>query len=575
VPERASSGAGRRIGLIAFAPALTVALLVGPVAAGLAGTLAPAFGWLPALGGDRPSLDAFRGLFAWPGLARSVALSLGVGIAATALSLAIVTLIAAGWQGTRAFAAVERALAPLLAVPHAAAAFGLAFLIAPSGWIARALSPWATGWERPPDLLIAQDPWGLALTAGLVVKEVPFLMLMTLAALAQVRPGPALMVARALGHGRIAGWLVAVFPPVYRQLRLPVWAVLAYSMSVVDVAVILGPAAPPPLSVQAVRWMNDPDLALRFRAAAAATLQLALVVGALGLWRLLEVAVARIGLRWAARGAPTLPGAEAVARGAGLLLGAASAAAVFGGLAGLALWSVAGLWPFPDALPDTVTARTWARHAPRLAGPMAETLIIAAAATVAALTLTVACLEAETRRDLRPGAGALWLLYLPLIAPQVAFLTGLQTMALVAGVDGGRAAVIGAHLVFVLPYVFLSLADPWRASDARLALSARALGAGPGRVLWAVRLPMLLGPLLTAAAVGFAASVGQYLPTLLIGGGRVTTVTTEAVALASGGDRRLIGVYALAQAAAALLPFMAAALAPRIAWRNRRGLRDG
>jgi putative thiamine transport system permease protein len=544
------------------------------VAAGLAGTLAPAFGWLPALGGVRPSLDAFRDLLAWPGLGRAVALSLGVGFAATALSLAIVTLIAAGWQGTRAFVAVERALAPLLAAPHAAAAVGRAFLIAPSGWIARALSPWATGWEQPPDLLTAQDPWGVALTAGLVVKEVPFLMLMTLAALAQARAAPSLTVARALGHGRVAGWLVAVFPPVYRQIRLPVWAVLAYSMTVVDVALILGPAAPPPLSVQAVKWMNDPDLALRFRAAAAATLQLALVVGALGLWRLLEVAVARIGLRWAARGAPTLPGAEAAARGAGLLLGATSAAAVFGGLAGLALWSVAGLWPFPDALPDAITGRSWARHGPRLVGPMVETLVIAAAATAAALGLTVACLEAETRRGRRPGAGALWLLYLPLLAPQVAFLTGLQTLALAAGADGGRAAVIGAHLVFVLPYVFLSLADPWRAWDARLALSARALGAGPGRVLWAVRLPMLLGPLLTAAAVGFAASVGQYLPTLLIGGGRVSTVTTEAVALASGGDRRLIGVYALAQAAAALVPFLAAALAPRIVWRNRGGLRD-
>ena len=41
--------------------------------------------------------------------------------------------------------------------------------------------------------------------------------------------------------------------------------------------------------------------------------------------------------------------------------------------------------------------------------------------------------------------------------------------------------------------------------------------------------------ILTAAAVGFAVSVGQYLPTLLIGAGRLPTITTEAVALASGG----------------------------------------
>jgi hypothetical protein len=51
-----------------------------------------------------------------------------------------------------------RLLAPFLAAPHAAIAIGLAFVIAPSGWIARALSPWATGWETPPDLATVHDP---------------------------------------------------------------------------------------------------------------------------------------------------------------------------------------------------------------------------------------------------------------------------------------------------------------------------------------------------------------------------------------------------------------------------------
>ncbi|WP_093250008.1 ABC transporter permease [Rubrimonas cliftonensis] len=549
--------------------------MLGPVAAGLAGTVGPAFGWMPALGGHTLTFEVMRGLFDWPGLTRAALLSVGVGFAATALSLAAVALIVAGWRGTRAFGAMERALSPLLSVPHAAAAFGLAFLIAPSGWVARALSPWATGWERPPDLLTAQDPAGVALTLGLVAKEIPFLLLMTLAALAQARSAQGATTARALGYGRVTGWLKAVFPQVYRQIRLPVYAVLAYSMSVVDVAMILGPSTPPPLSVQVVRWMGDPDLALRFRAAAGALLQLALVLAALGVWRLGEIAVGRLGRRWAEGGGRGAPAVETALRLAGLAAGLLAALAVFAGLAGLAVWSVAGFWTFPDALPDALTLRTWERHGPRLGALLAETALIGAAATVLAMLLTVACLEAEHRHGLRPAQRALWLLYLPLIAPQVAFLTGFQTLALVVGLDGGRAAVIVAHLVFVLPYVFLSLADPWRAWDGRFDVAARALGAGPDRVLWAVRLPMLLRPLLTAGAVGFAVSVGQYLPTLLVGGGRVQTVTTEAVALASGGDRRLIGVHALAQAAAALVPFLAAVLLPRLIWRDRKALRHG
>jgi putative thiamine transport system permease protein len=366
-----------------------------------------------------------------------------------------------------------------------------------------------------------------------------------------------------------------VFPLVYRQIRLPVYAVLAFSMSVVDVAIILGPNTPPTLAVQVVRWMSDPDLTLRFQAAAGAVLQLGLVLAGLGLWRLLEIAVARAGRAWIARGGRGRRGAGHALRLGALVLGALAALAVIAGLGGQVVWSFAGLWQFPDLLPDGFTLRNWDRHGPRLAGPAIETLLIAGAATGLALLLTLASLEAEHRHGLRPATRALWLLYLPLIVPQVAFLMGFQTLSILAGVDGGLVAVILAHLVFVLPYVFLSLSDPWRAWDARQDTIARALGAGPDRVLWAVRLPMLLRPVLIAAAVGFAVSVGQYLPTLLVGAGRVATLTTEAVALAAGGDRRAIGVYALAQTAAAFAPFALAVLLPRLLWRNRRGMRDG
>ncbi|WP_212523915.1 ABC transporter permease subunit [Actibacterium sp. MT2.3-13A] len=556
-----------------YAPALTLALMLGPVLAGLAGTLLPAFGIFPALGGTAPSLAAMRALLGWPGLGPAAGLSLSTGLAATVLSLILTALIVGSWHGTRAFRWLEAALSPLLSVPHAAAAFGLAFLIAPSGWIARALSPWATGWSRPPDLLIVQDPWGLTMTLGLVTKEMPFLLLMMLAALPQAQPRRSLTVAQALGYGRLTGWLKVIFPRVYAQIRLPVYAVLAYSMSVVDVALILGPNTPPPLAVQVVRWMSDPDLAQRFTAAAGATLQLALVVAALVLWRLAETAAARLGRAWVAGG--RRHHADAPARRIALILGALSAGAVLAGLAGMALWSVAGFWRFPNVLPDTLTLNPWMRHGPALLDPTIDTILIAGAATTLALALTLACLQAEQRYGLSPGARSLWLLYLPLLIPQVAFLPGLQTLALMAGADMGRGAVILGHLVFVLPYVFLSLGDPFRSWDSRQATVAAALGAGSARIFWTLRLPMLLAPVLTAAAVGFAVSAGQYLPTLLIGAGRVQTLTTEAVALASGGDRRLIGLYAIAQTGVVVLGFALAIAAPRLIWANRRGMRAG
>lgn len=557
----AASGGG--LSMRSLAGALLLPLTLGlPVAAGLAGVLSPAFGFLPAIGGRTLTLDPWRDLLGWPGLGRSVAVALGSGLLAVALSFLLTMAICASLSGSRAFGWVTRALSPLLAAPHAAAAFGLAFLIAPSGWIARALSPWATGWERPPDWLIVNDPLGLALTAGLVLKETPFLLLMTLAALPQADAARAALAARALGRGPAAAWVAAAAPRVYPQIRLPVYAALAYGVSAVDMALILGPTAPPTLAVQTLLWANDPDLSRRFTAAAAALLQIGLAGVAIGLWRLGEIAAARLGRRWIEAGGRGA--GEALLRAAALA-GAATVAATAGlGIAALGLWSVAGLWTFPHAAPEALTLHHWAAAAPGLSSAAWQTLAAGLASTGLGLALTLGALAAGAR---------LWLVWLPLLAPQTAFLLGLQTVLLSAGVGEGLGAVIAAHVVFVAPYMALSLAEPWRALDPRYELAARALGAGGARAFWAVRLPMLSRAVLTAAAVGFAVSVGLYLPTALAGGGRVATLATEAVALSAGGDRRLIGVHALALSAMAFAGFALAQAIPALVFRNRRGLR--
>ena len=535
--------------------------MAGPGIAGLAGNVLPLIG-----------TDAIGRLLAWPGLGGAVRLSVVTGVVSTLCAVAISLAIVAALQGGRRFGLLMHALSPLLALPHAAAALGLAFLIAPSGWIVRLLSPWATGWATPPDLLILNDPGGIALTLGLVVKEVPFLLLMLLAALPQADATRRMMLTQSLGYGRVSGWLLAVLPAVWPQLRLPVYAVLGYAMTSVDMGVILGPSLPPPLSVQVAAWMMHPDLSWRGPAAAAALLQLGLVLVVLGIARLAERPLARVGRHWAESGLRR-QGLDRIATPLATATALAVVVLVAGGMLGMVLWSVAGLWPFPDALPAPLTLATWTRAAPSLTATATATLAIAILSTGAALALCLGCLEAETRFGLAPGTAAMGLLYLPLIVPQTAFVPGLQVMVLAVGAADTVPAVAAAHLVFVLPYVFLSLAPPWRAWDRRIAVVAAALGASEARTFWHLRLPMLLRPVLTAAAVGMAVSVGQYLPTLLIGGGRITTLTSEAVALASGGNRRIIGAYAVLQMLLPAAGFLLALAVPTLAFRHRRGMR--
>lgn len=556
--------------LLRLAPWALIGLLILPLGAGLTLVVLPAFGYLPALGGDSMTLDAWQALLDEPGLGRMVLLSLVPGLVSTALALLSVVLFLAASQDTWLDRALMRLMSPLLAVPHAAVAFGLAFLMAPSGLLVRWASPALTGWQTPPDALIVNDPMGLALIGGLVIKEAPFLLLVSLAVLPQLNAGPSLRLARSMGYATTIGWLKTVLPRLYPLIRLPVYAVIAYASSVVDMALILGPSLPPTLSVAVIDWFNDPSLERRFMASAGALLQLGVTLTALAIWWLGECLVRRLARGWLTNGQRRGGHRLVACAGRGLL--GTLGLAVLGALLGLGLFSVAGLWRFPDALPASLTWLHWQRLMPGLIAPLLNTLTIGLGTTLIATLLVVAMLEDAVRRG-RPLYQAHWLLYLPLIVPQVAFLFGLVVAAESLSLRPQAGLVVLAHLLFVVPYLTLSLSVAYQRLDPRWAQVARSLGAGPWRVFLRIRLPLLLTPLLTAAAVSLAVSISQYLPTLLIGAGRVSTITTETVAMASGGNRRLIGVLSLIQATLPFVGFALALLIPRLVWAQRRGMR--
>ncbi len=544
--------------------------LVLPVALGFLQSAFPAFGILAALNRNELSLDAWRKLVSLPGFETSVYTTVLTGFLSAALALAFSVGFYAALSGGRGFGIFRRFMSPLLAAPHAAVAIALAFLIAPSGWIFRLLSPWATGQTVPPNVIIVHDPHGLALVLGLALKETPFLLFMIAAALRQIPVGGFLAAGRVLGYGRAATWLRVIFPQVYPQIRLAVYAVLAFSLSVVDASIILAPNNPPPLAVQTLRWFSDPNVEMILPASASAILQAMIVALGIILWWLAERAVIWLGIIWIERGIR-----ERWSGHLARLFGALSVLLVAVGivaLLGLVIWSLAWRWNFPDALPQSWTLKNWLSASDQWLPALAATFAIGAASTIVALILAVAWLEAEDRSGKRPVKLASFITYLPLIVPQTAFIFGLHIVFLRAGFERSFAFVIWVHTLFVFPYVMLTLADSWRALDQRYLRSAASLGHRPLAVLLRIKLPILLGPLLAAAAVGFAVSVAQYLPTLTIGEGRIITLTTEAVARSSGGDRRLVAVFASLQAFLPLVVYGLAFLLPAMIYARRRGL---
>ncbi|MFT3957135.1 MAG: ABC transporter permease [Piscinibacter sp.] len=503
---------------------------------------------------------AWSRLFADPALVPALALSVWVGAAATALSLALALLIVTHRYGTTAWARLERVLGALLAVPHAAFAVGFALLVMPSGLLLRLAAPLA-GWDAPPDWSTVHDPLGLALIAGLVCKELPFL-LWSIAAL--LRP-PAqaaqlrlqLQAAQAMGYASASVWWRVLWPQLLPRLALPLLAVWAYGASVVDMALVLGPTRPPTLAQLAWAWLLDADAQSNAQGAAAALL-VALVVAAGALLVMAALRLLRPLLR-----ARQLRGDRTRSHGASWVVTPLLAAlgGVYGGvLALLAFVSLASVWSFPSLWPQAVSAEAWQAVAGSLP-VLLNTTGLALAAALTGVLLAVAWME-STPADWDRRAAPL--VFATMLVPGVLLVAGLYQLMLHLRLDGSLAGLWLAHSLFTAPYALVALAPAYRGFDARYEQTARALGRSRAAFLLRIKWPMLIAPIAAALAVGVAVSVAQYLSTQFVGAGRHATVTTEALTLASGGQRTLLAAYALLQA---LLPGLAFAAAW---WLGRR-----
>lgn len=557
---------------LAVFPWLTGAIFVLPVLIGLIGTWLPAWGILPVLGGDQVTLAHWAYLFSHPSVPKAIGLTLLTAGGSSLLALVLALCVLSVTWRSRSLKLLRRWLSLLLAVPHAAFAIGMLALLAPSGWLLKLISPIFTGFDLPPLWVTVNDPMGLSLLVVLTLKEMPFLLFMALAALNQLQVDKTLRTGRSLGYQEPVIWWRVLIPQLLPLLRLPMFAVLAYGISVVDMAMILGPNAPPTLAVLVHRWFLDANILLRFPGSAGATLLFVLTLGCLVAWWLCERLVLsglRFGLR-SGRRRMSLGGLCSLALGTNAVL----VASTIGAFLVLIIWSVAFRWSFPDALPSAYSARFWLRGWQQLMDPFWLTVITGMAAALIGLVLVVGCLEHEvTLRRIRPNfqePRTLWLIYIPLIVPQIAFLFGIQVFLVRTSLDGRWLTLLWSHLMFVVPYVFLSLAGPYRSFDDRYLRQAAVLSGSEWRALWRIKWPMLLRPLCYVLALGFAVSLAQYLPTLYVGAGRFSTLTTETVNIASGGDRRIVAVYALVQWLAPLVIYSLALLIPAWRFRHRR-----
>jgi putative thiamine transport system permease protein len=221
------------------------------------------------------------------------------------------------------------------------------------------------------------------------------------------------------------------------------------------------------------------------------------------------------------------------------------------------IWSFAQRWSFPQLLPTQWSSQFWLYEWDNIFNAIEQSVFIALTSSTISLLFAVIVHEHHTKSAWRiPN----YIIAIPMLIPQLSILFGIQIMTLLINTDLYLFWVCWAHVLFAFPYVYLSLDGPWSSFNVKLICVATSLGKSPTYAWWKIKLPHLLPGVAIAWSVGASVSFAQYLPTLMLGSGRVNTITTEAVAIASGADRRVTAIYALWQTFLPLIFFSIAML---------------
>ena len=202
-------------------------------------------------------------------------------------------------------------------------------------------------------------------------------------------------------------------------------------------------------------------------------------------------------------------------------------AGVLAPLVALVIWAFSSQWRYPALIPQ----RGSLRGVRLLTDPRAQ--IPQALGTSAIIGASVACLacvvgfaagRAIGLYEFRGRRLVQFLLLAPVIVPGLAVTLGLQVFFVRYGLADTTIGVVLVQLMPTVPYAATILASAFANLDLGYEQQARALGAGPIRVLLFVTVPMLRPAIVVAALFAFLISWSEYVLTLLIGGGQVTTL---------------------------------------------------
>ncbi|MAI75102.1 MAG: hypothetical protein CMN46_02975 [SAR116 cluster bacterium] len=519
-------------------------VLIVPITFGILGFLLPSFGYFPILDKHQFNLNYFYVSSNIPGISKSIILSFFTGFLSTVLALFFSQLIILSIFQSRVYSFIKIIISPLLALPHVTMAIGLLFIFSPSGLLLRIFSPWLTGFERPPNIFIIPDDYGFFLILGLVLKEIPFFILVSISAIEQFGARKFFNLGKSLQHTTFSVWCVLLFPLIYHRIRLIVFIVIAFAASVVDMSLLLAPSTPSTLAIQILQNYQSSEPKSLFIASNLALIQLLVILKLFLIWFLLEKLLSNKYLFTFLVNAVSYKSnlIKYFTFTLILILSILSFLTIISSF----LWGLGGNWYFPNLLPKNISFEVLTIFLNENKSLILISVFIPLIVSI--LSCLIVTLWVELTESLNKRNQFLeGLIFLPLLIPQISFLIGMQSFLIPLNFNNFLLPLIIVELFYVIPYSFIILAPSFRAISKDILKVASSLGKNRFQRLILVKIPMIMPTFLLSIAIGMLVSFALYTPVYFIGAGRVTTLTVETLNLSLSGAKRDLGVATIFQ----------------------------
>ena len=510
-----------------------------PILFGFLGFFLPSFNYLPTLGKGELSLNYFYISMNIPGIYKSILLSLFTGIVSTALALFFSQFILLYFFKTKFYNYLKIIISPLIALPHITMAIGLIFLLSPSGLFLRSVSPWLTGFDRPPNTYIFPDEYGFLLILGLMLKEIPFLVLVSLSALREFSSTKFFDLGKSFQHSSFSTWFILIFPIIYKKIRLVVFIIIAFSSSVVDMSLLLAPSTPSTLSVRILQIFQSSDMDSFFIASNLSLIQLLIIIFLLIVWIIFEKIVKQqyfyiFFVKITSLKSEFL---KLVVLCFSVFLFLLS----FMGIICSILWGFSENWYFPNFFPNDLRVNYFLSFYDQNKKLIFISIFIPLTVSLLSISLIIIWVELLEYLKIKKTQFE-WIIFTPLFIPQISFLIGMQSFIILFNNNSFLIPLIFVQLFYVMPYCFIILAPAIREVKSDYIKVASSLGKNRIDRLFNIKIPLVLPSLLNSYAIGVIISFSLYVPVYFIGAGRVTTLTVEALNLALSGSKEDLGI---------------------------------